>query len=87
MIIGMTMRKVTVTIDEHDLARVRALVADGASPSVSAFVQHAVAVALTDAELWDESFEQWLASTGGQITTEERAIADALLDAPADRDG
>ena len=51
MLFGMATRKVTITIDERDLARVKVLVAEGKSPSVSAFVQHAVTVALTDADL------------------------------------
>lgn len=84
MLFGMATKKVTVTLDELDLARVKSMVAEGSVSSVSGFVQHAVAVALSDAELWDESFEQWLASTGGPITAEERSIADALLDAPFD---
>jgi hypothetical protein len=37
-------------------------------------------VALTDASLWDETFEQWLADTGGPITDKERAWADWVLD-------
>ena len=80
MLFGMATRKDTITIDEHDLARVKALVADGKASSVSAFVQHAVVVALTDASLWDETFEQWLADTGGPITDKERAWADWVLD-------
>ncbi len=80
MLFGMATRKVTITIDERDLARVKVLVAEGKSPSVSAFVQHAVTVALADADLWDETFEEWLAETGGPITAEERVWADWVLD-------
>lgn len=82
MIFGMATRKVTITLDERDVARVKSMVADGKSASVSAFVQHAVTIALSDAELWDETFEEWLAATGGPLTTAERAIADELLDRP-----
>jgi Arc/MetJ-type ribon-helix-helix transcriptional regulator len=48
MVIGMATRKVAVTLDEAQLDQVRSLVQAGAAPSVSGFVQHAVAVALDD---------------------------------------
>lgn len=80
MLFGMATRKVTITIDEHDLARVKALVAEGKSPSVSGFVQHAVRVSLDDVAEWEIELAMALAATGGPITDEERAWADSILD-------
>ena len=48
MVLGMATRKVTITLDEAQLDAVRALVPAGTAPTVSGFVQHAVAVALDD---------------------------------------
>ena len=41
----MATRKVTITLDEAQLDQIRFLVQAGTAPSVSGFVQHAVAVA------------------------------------------
>lgn len=46
MAIGMATKKVTVTLDELQLQRIRALVEAGSAPRVPGFVQHAVSVAL-----------------------------------------
>ena len=46
--IGMATKKVTVTLDLDQLAAIRALVEARSTSSVSAFVQHAVAVSLND---------------------------------------
>ena len=80
MLFGMATRKVTITLDEQDIVTVKEMVTSGRVASVSAFVQHAVQVALADAEIWNATFEEWLAATGGPITDEERAIADAVMD-------
>ncbi len=79
MVIGMATRKVTITLDEHDLQRVRALVDSGAAPSVSGFVQRAVGVALDDAAGWGTELADALAATGGPLSADERAWADAVL--------
>ena len=47
--------------------------------SISAFVKHAVGVALFDAAGWREMLEDALRQTGGPLTKKERAWADALL--------
>jgi Arc/MetJ-type ribon-helix-helix transcriptional regulator len=52
MVVGMATKKVTVTIDEDQLDRSRALVKAGTTSSVSGFVRHAVAVALDDIAGW-----------------------------------
>lgn len=85
MVTGMASRKVTVTLDEGQLERVRALVDAGKAPSVSGFVQHAVGVALDDVSGWGALLAEALASTGGAITGEERAWADEVLGTPKRR--
>ncbi len=52
MVDGMATKKVTVTLDELQLDRIRALVEAGTAASVSGFVQHAVDVALDDVAGW-----------------------------------
>jgi Arc/MetJ-type ribon-helix-helix transcriptional regulator len=71
--------KVTITLDDDQLQEVRALVTAGKAPSVSGFVKHAVGVALHDAAGWREMLEGALQETGGPLTKQERAWADALL--------
>lgn len=87
MVIGMASRKVTVTLDETQLDRVRRLVDAGSASSVSGFVQHAVAVALDDVAGWGELLADALRETGGPLSEEERAWADQLLGAGTRRRG
>ena len=75
----MATRKVTVTLTESQVERIRTLVADGAVGSVSGFVQHAVGAALDDLAGWDAALGEGLASTGGPLSAEERAWADSVL--------
>ncbi|HUZ09436.1 MAG TPA: hypothetical protein VMU76_04640 [Acidimicrobiales bacterium] len=75
----MATRKVTITIDELQLERVRELVEAGRASSVSGFVQHAVGVALDDVAGWGALLAQALQETGGELTREEKAWADDLL--------
>jgi Arc/MetJ-type ribon-helix-helix transcriptional regulator len=77
----MATRKVTVTLHEDDLARIRDLVAAGKAANVSAFVQHAVSVALDDVAGWGAMLAEALAETGGALTADERAWADGVLGA------
>jgi len=79
MVIGMATKKVTVTLDEGQLARIRDLVEAGKATSVSGFVQHAVGVALDDVAGWGAALAEALAQTGGDLTAEERAWADQIL--------
>ena len=81
MVSSMATRKVTVTLHEDDLARIRALVATGKATNVSAFVQHAVSVALDDVAGWGAMLAEALAETGGGLTADERAWADGVLGA------
>jgi hypothetical protein len=80
----MATTKVTITLDDAQLAAVKELVAAGKAASVSGFVQHAVGVALNDAAGWQEMLSGALAETGGPLTARERRWADALL-APRSR--
>ena len=79
MVFGMATTKITITLENDQLAEIRALIAAGAAVSVSAFVKHAVGVALFDAAGWREMLEDALQQTGGPLTKKERTWADALL--------
>ena len=79
MVVGMATRKVTVTLDESQLERIRVLVNQGAASSVSGFVQHAVGVALDDVAGWGTMLADALRDTGGELSHEERSWADNLL--------
>ena len=75
----MATTKITITLQDDQVEAIRALVAAGRSSNVSAFVQHAVAIALFDAEGWRDVLEEALQQTGGPLTKSERDWADALL--------
>ena len=79
MVSGMATTKITITLEDNQLDEIRALVATGAAANVSAFVKHAVGVALFDAAGWREMLEGALQQTGGPLTKKERTWADALL--------
>lgn len=79
MVIGMATKKVTITLAEADLERIRSLVESGQAPNVSAFVQHAVSVALDDVAGWGALLAEALRASGGPLSDEERAWADSLL--------
>jgi Arc/MetJ-type ribon-helix-helix transcriptional regulator len=83
MVVGMATRKVTVTLDEEQLAAIRSLVATGAAASVSGFVQDAVGTMLDDVAGWGALLAEALRSTGGPLTDEERVWADEILAGPA----
>lgn len=82
MVSGMATKRVTVTLDEEQPARIRALVVAGSAPSVSGFVQHAVAVALDDVAGWGALLADGLRQTGGPLSDDERAWADDILERP-----
>lgn len=81
MVIGMATVKVTITLDEEQLARVRRMVEVGKASSVSGFVQHAVGVALDDVAGWGAVLAEALRQTGGALSDDERAWADEVLGA------
>lgn len=81
MVTGMVgTRKVTITLSVATVDRVRQLVEAGQTASISGFVQHAVAVALDDVGGWGSALSEALAGTGGELSAQERAWADNVLD-------
>ena len=79
MVVGMATSKITVTLHNDQLDEIRALMNAGQTPNISAFIQHAVRIALHDAEGWEELLQGALEQTGGPITPKERKWADAIL--------
>jgi Arc/MetJ-type ribon-helix-helix transcriptional regulator len=79
MVIGMATKKLTITLEQDQLERVRDLVADGAAPSISGFVQHAVGVALDDVAGWGAMLAAALVETGGELSSQELRWADEVL--------
>ena len=79
MVIGMATKKVTITLDESQLERIRQLVESGRAASVSGFVQNAVGVALDDIAGWGALLAQALQETGGAVSPGEQAWADEML--------
>ncbi len=75
----MATKKVTITLDEDQLAHIRSLVGAGKAQTVSGFVQHAVRVSLDDVAGWGAMLAQALTETGGDLTADERAWADRIL--------
>ena len=75
----MATAKITITVPGDQVSEIRALVAAGKAASVSGFLQHAVAVALSDAAGWRQMLAEALQQTGGALTQKERAWADAVL--------
>jgi Arc/MetJ-type ribon-helix-helix transcriptional regulator len=76
----MATKKVTVTLEVDQLTAIRALVEGRSARSVSAFVQHAVAVSLSDVAGWGALLADALEQTGGPLTKAERSWADRVLD-------
>ncbi|HEY3357714.1 MAG TPA: hypothetical protein VGQ83_30960 [Polyangia bacterium] len=75
----MATRKITITLEEQQLAAIRDLVVSAKAESVSAFVKHAVAVSLADVVGWGAMLGLALEQTGGPLTAKERAWADSIL--------
>lgn len=85
MVIGMATKKVTVTLPEDQVERIRRLVDTAKATSVSGFVQHAVSVSLDDIAGWGAMLAEALGQTGGDLTEEERVWADRILGTPKRR--
>jgi Arc/MetJ-type ribon-helix-helix transcriptional regulator len=79
MATGMATTKVTVTLEDEQLAAIRALAAEGKVDSVSAFVKLAVSVSLADVAGWGAMLGMALEQTGGPLSAKERAWADSVL--------
>jgi len=82
---GMTIprAKISITIGEELLARVRLAVEAGHAPSVSGYIEHAVAGQLAAEDDFDAMLAESLAATGGPLTDEERAAARRILSGEA----
>lgn len=76
----MATTKITITLPDTQLNEIRAMVAAGHTANVSAFVKHAIGIALSDAAGWREMLREGLEQTGGPLTAKERAWADGVLD-------
>lgn len=87
MPIGMATVKVTVTLSQEAVKKIRGLVRARKAASVSGFVQHAVTVALHDAAGWGAMLAEALEQTGGPLTNEERAWVDGILSRTTRRGG
>ena len=87
MVLGMATTKITITLEDDQVHAIREYVGAGKASSVSAFVKHAVGVALFDAAGWRTMLDDALQRTGGPLTNEECAWADALLHDPKRRKG
>ncbi len=81
MIIGMTRpkTKLAVSLDATLVDRVKALVASGTAPSVSAYVEHALTSQLAAEADFDASVAEGLRKTGGPLKPAERSAARRLL--------
>lgn len=79
MVIGMAARKITITITDEQLAAIRELVGHRKADSVSAFVRHAISLALDDVAGWQQTLDDALARTGGPLTDDERRWADQAI--------
>ena len=79
MVHGMATTKITITLENSHLQEVRELVSAGVAANTSAFVKHAVAIALSDAAGWREMLRDALDQTGGPLSAAERAWADDIL--------
>ena len=75
----MATTKVTITLEDEQLAAIRDLVASGKAESVSGFVKHAVNVSLADVAGWGAMLGLALEQTGGPLSAKERAWADSVL--------
>lgn len=81
----MASKKITITLGGDQVEQIRNLVVSGKAASVSGFVQHAVGMALDDVASWGAMLVQALDESGGPLTEDEVAWADAALGVPATR--
>jgi Arc/MetJ-type ribon-helix-helix transcriptional regulator len=80
MVFGMATIKITISIPKEQVAEIRALVEAGRAANTSAFVKHAISVALSDAAGWREMLDDALQQSGGRLSNKERIWADAILE-------
>jgi Arc/MetJ-type ribon-helix-helix transcriptional regulator len=87
MVLSMATTKITITLPDEQVQEIRALVGAGKAANVSAFVKHAVGIALADAAGWRQILQEALQQTGGPLTKKERRWADALFSASRAKKG
>lgn len=75
----MATREVTISMTRGQLGRIEEIVATGQAASISGFVQAAVRTALDDAAAWGALLAQALEESGGPLSPDEQAWADAVL--------
>jgi hypothetical protein len=78
-VFGMATTKITITVDNDQLAEIHALVADRQASCVSGFIKRAAQTALPDVAGWRDLLKDALEQTGGPLTKKERRWADQLL--------
>lgn len=81
MVNGMATRKITITVEEEDLERIRKMVVAGTVKSVSGFVQQAVSRSL-DADQLLDTYLAAVIDEGGPLTESETAWLDGLFPIP-----
>jgi len=74
----MTRAKIAVSLPAQQVAAVKRMVQEGKAASVSGYVEKALAAHLEDDDL-NAWLERRLLASGGPMTDEERAWADAAL--------
>ena len=67
MVLDMATTKITITLPTEQVNEIAAQVAGGGAASVSAFVKHAVAIALADAAGWHDLLEGLTTPSAGQV--------------------
>ncbi len=78
-----TKSRLTITVDADIADQVKALVAQGGAPNVSAYVEHAVKCQLAADADFDVLLATMLDETGGPLTPDERAAARRVLSGEA----
>ena len=75
----MASKKITITLPDKQVAAIRDLVARNQADSASAFVRHAVGLALDDVAGWQRALADALEESGDPLTENERKWADGVL--------
>jgi hypothetical protein len=79
MMIGMTAKKIAITVPEKTLAAARRAVKSGKAANLSAYFSRAVEKQTMNDDL-ETMLDEWAEETGGPLTAAEKAWADAALD-------
>jgi Arc/MetJ-type ribon-helix-helix transcriptional regulator len=78
MIAGMTAKKIAISVPEKTLAGARRAVKSGKATSLSAYISRAIEQKNMSDDL-DSLLDEMLRETGGPLTPDEKAWADAAL--------